>query len=587
MQIQCHHCGKSSTVGPTAKAALCPYCQGKLRLPGDSHDSMEGQVGFADLGRQRLSGRLDVHCTGCNRTFHVPLKFAGRNARCPECKEIIRIPALKLAITPAAETPTKRMAPAEAPPVAPETPVVLQTPTSSSVFESEPDFGVPAAPAPTPSPSTAPGVPQQHPQPIAAPDAPGVPVTPGEMAAAGTPLQVEADRPSAADVLGAISAAPQAPVARKKRRVGASLGWVGALAVMITLAVIVIMQVVGDEKPSDPFSADPLPPGPTTTVEDPDPDQAGPENGSADPVPAVTATPAGGTKPQSIAIVDTKRSLFAGNGFVAAKPGREFWRVQVTLMAHEDSIAIRKGDRVALHAGDTRGTLVGWIVSDQQLTPTSDALLIPKGASQAATFVFDMPSKLSATEGRFSIPGGHEITFVAPEVLDVAEAASASGEYYEIPPRNLRPIEDDPIIAALQNTAQNRLLVDIQDEQITVELPDVEATGEGQRVDEETYRVVLTSGGETRRAQVRLAGPDRVVLYLSDDLSSQLTFARGEAEMRLPPLPSGLVKMVGDETFNEAGGVFTPPEKSGEDSAGEMFRDSSHRPAKTDGFLDY
>jgi hypothetical protein len=471
----------------------------------------------------------------------------------------MRIPALKVAIVP---TPESRPAPTTSVPTAP----------APTVFDHEPDFSKapePAVsePAPTPAPAA---------------------VTPAQMAGVSLPIAATTTTPSAADVLGAISSREPSRTPTKKHH-GISIGWIIGIASTTILIVVIALQFTG-KSGGDPLTTDPFQPATGNGVSGQpglsDPDAPTPPEQPSAPRPATDPRPIG-SKPEGLAVLESHRDIFAGSGFAPAGPDREFWKIQTSLMAHEDSITLSPDTDITLEADGVRGRLTGWVVNRRQLTPVEAALEVPKGLSQTITFVFDLPAGVTPEDVTLTVPGAGEIQFDAPSPLPTTAPREVAGEYYEVPPRNLKPLESNPLVAAIQNASQGMLLLTTDGDELEIDLPDAHITGEGKRTSDGLYRVVLTDGDDTHWAQLRLAGPDRVVLYLSDAPYSQLTFARNDAEDQLPALPTGLVSMTDSDQVDTSGRVFTDPASATDTEAYELFKDSAHQPADREGFFDY
>jgi len=88
MQVSKAYCGK---------AVGCVKCGQLIRVPEPQGESGEG-------GEREKGGVIKFHCPSCNQKIRVGRKYAGKRARCANCKTVVRIPLVKEA---AAKGPAK------------------------------------------------------------------------------------------------------------------------------------------------------------------------------------------------------------------------------------------------------------------------------------------------------------------------------------------------------------------------------------------------------------------------------------------------------------------------------------------------
>jgi ribosomal protein S27E len=488
-----------------ARSTACKHCGAVVKRPGiNPGDSLAGEVGFAELSKRKLSSQLDVVCPECKRTFIVDIKYAGQRAKCSACGAIVDIPLV--ATAPASPTGTQKKRPASA-----------ATPKGrkSSVFDAEPAFG-------------------------ASPSRGATPVT----VIPGTPVDAAVD-------LGPEVPQSGSPRLRRRRR------YTAGLVIGILLAgclgvwgMISLYNHVFADNGDELRVTDLLPNGEYVAriTGNPRMDTATPSGpASGDPPLEPTAPRLDSEEGQSPATahaiarpVKAERSLFALEGYGAAPLGREFWRVTVQIEAEGGSVTIN-GQDIALTCGSYTGTFRG-IYDRRRPFELDDARLsISEGMSRVVTFVFEMPSMAVGPEITVHIGDMDPVKLETPSSLTSED--DLGGTYYEVPPRNLRPILADPVMKTLQTQMPGEIILTPDGARYTLAFPGCDVTGVALLAAEGMYRTSLTLGDDSILAFLRQAGPDRLVLYLADAPFHQITFARGEAVNDLAAIPQGVVPM--------------------------------------------
>ncbi|MFP4054052.1 MAG: hypothetical protein ACLFV7_09330, partial [Phycisphaerae bacterium] len=107
MQVVCGHCGKAVDADIDVGQGLqCPRCAsrvsipeigGQLNAPPDPDETAVVEaidISFADKAREALrkSAKIHLSCGSCGKHLTVGARLAGRRAKCPNCKDHIRIP---------------------------------------------------------------------------------------------------------------------------------------------------------------------------------------------------------------------------------------------------------------------------------------------------------------------------------------------------------------------------------------------------------------------------------------------------------------------------------------------------------------
>lgn len=508
MQVLCKQCGHSVDLG-TAKAAACPHCGTVAKLLGPHPgDSLSGEVGFAELSRQKLTNQLEIVCPECHRTFLVAAKYAGQRAKCSACGTIVGIPGPE---------------PSDA-----DSATVSSTPASStaaSVFDVEPKFGdLPAAglqDVPTPSAAVAPPM--------------------AEVIAVEPPVDLGPSRQA--------SVQP-----RRKRRSHYAAGLAAGLFLAAILGLWGMVALYnhlfassGEEIGADtvlPTAEDfrratgGVAPNPSTPESSPSaPETNGPAPQESAPAPAATTR-------VTARFIDARRSVFVSGGYTAARAYREFWHVtiQIDSQAGRFNLGGQRQD-IVLTCGEDVGGFLGFASADHPFDLDLDPISVAEGTSRIVTLVFDMPTLATGPEGTLTIPGLDSIPFPLPETL--APPQDISGRYSEIPPRNLRPMLASPVMATLQAQSGCEMLILREEDSLRISFPNtgIIVTGADVHGRPGCYEATLSRGGETLTAWLRQAGENRLVLYLADQPFHQIIFARGDAVSDLPPLPRGVVRM--------------------------------------------
>jgi hypothetical protein len=109
ISFTCVHCQKSIRVTDkqAGKKGPCPYCRKAIVVPMQSTQSAaKAKVGSAELealaidvvaekpAEQQEENFVDHTCPYCDETIKVGASLAGKNAPCPSCKRVIKMPQL-------------------------------------------------------------------------------------------------------------------------------------------------------------------------------------------------------------------------------------------------------------------------------------------------------------------------------------------------------------------------------------------------------------------------------------------------------------------------------------------------------------
>jgi hypothetical protein len=103
IKFNCPECKKPLSVKEhlAGKKAKCPSCQKPITIPAPVSQPADVEdlaaQAFADEPKAEpvVTKTVDFTCPQCDAELHLPADMAGKNAPCPECKRIIKVPQLK------------------------------------------------------------------------------------------------------------------------------------------------------------------------------------------------------------------------------------------------------------------------------------------------------------------------------------------------------------------------------------------------------------------------------------------------------------------------------------------------------------
>jgi hypothetical protein len=246
---------------------------------------------------------------------------------------------------------------------------------------------------------------------------------------------------------------------------------------------------------------------------------------------------------------------FATGGRHPARPGYLYWRVTVRLEA--------AGKAITLSSAGPDAVLVSMGMRIESLGSPDDGSLLPArargrevsvrpGSPTSATFVFEVPQEF--TRARLVLAGGGEVLLRVGRVRTDVPARRLAGQYVEALPRNLPPLADEPILAALRD-APGELAVAARGEDLALRFTasGVEGLARPAGRGGGVYEVGLGRGRRSLRAKLRVL-PDGggLVLFLDDSPYHQLTYRRADAPGRgvrvIVPKGDGLAPPPGSDS---------------------------------------
>lgn len=230
-------------------------------------------------------------------------------------------------------------------------------------------------------------------------------------------------------------------------------------------------------------------------------------------------------------ILADETDVFACDGYFPARPGWVYRKVTANISAGGEPLSFNTfGRDVFLVFGRRRFASLGQpgaasATSALPVRSRRTRVDFRAGESRQITFLFETPRTVRT--GRLGVRGlpQAEIVFDAPDDPPTEDLA---GTYAEIPPRNLRPLLRDPVMAAIQDAGQARLIVRVSDDAFDLSIPAASVTGRATSLGGGIYLADLTCGDHPLRCKLRLVsgGQERLILYLSDKPFHQLTYAR-------------------------------------------------------------
>jgi len=102
IRIKCPHCHKTLGVKDhlAGKKVACPICKNALKIPAPVSAAADVEdlaaAAFADAPKPAQPARenkpIEFTCVFCEAAVRVPFELGGKQAPCPECKRIVKVP---------------------------------------------------------------------------------------------------------------------------------------------------------------------------------------------------------------------------------------------------------------------------------------------------------------------------------------------------------------------------------------------------------------------------------------------------------------------------------------------------------------
>lgn len=507
MQILCGQCGRTLDVpdDQAGHSIRCRFCGHSIVVGRSSLGDEYGQAGGEDEGfvgqiRQAMNRKIRIACGSCGRGLVVPGNMAGKMAICPACKQKIRIPH------PDEDLPQGRSS------------------RPASQAEQEITEFVEDAPETSPSAGSPPKAPPDRPEVESGREPPASPARPDE----------------AADNLDAMAGGGRAAVHPAPRRIRirrrrSLWGVVIGLGVLCLLAgaLWIVLTFLPEWTAEPPASVDQFrvtTPGPAAPPQSQPIPQPPPAVATAPVATApARAEPAPAAAPAEVKVRGVSSHLFAAGRYFPAGPASVYWRVQALVTAGSTPLELPiPSDGIVMDIAGTRYRclgLAGAEVTELPLRASRGVVRLPAGRSAGVTLLFELPQ--AAREGTLRITGMAAQRVGPVATLDPPAGPPAAGEYVETAPRSLPLMPRDKLLAAIVASGPHTLTITTSGTGFGVELPSAGATGRVASAGPGLYAGVLTVEGQETPIKIRLVeGGKTVVLYLKDEPSHQILFAR-------------------------------------------------------------
>ena len=539
MQLLCGQCGNTLDIEDSKGGATvdCWHCGRVLPAPLPNQEDFEaglpddflepdGFVGYAVLVRDAMKRKIHVACGSCGRGLTVSFALAGKKARCPACKELIRIPYPEegedIEVRPAeAPEPTElisepgRFQPAIA---LDDGEALANLAEAAAASEAEPvPFEALARAAAEFEQDTYRGY--------------GGAVEDEDrdrldlLAAWTAPPTNGVDALAQAELTEAASAAPR--IARRqqllqKRKRVSPMGWL-AVAALILAAAGVGLWVAPKFFPQDtgPTVAKP---GPGKGGKTPKPVNPRPKPKTPKPKPKPKP------KPATCDVVAAWADPFAGEGYAPARPDRVYRKITAVVQAGDKPVSLKTyGADVTLSVGGETYASLGSPASAGMLAmhPAQNTFEMKPRASKRVTFLFDVPANpASFGAGVLAVESIAEIG-VPAAAAPASDIPAKPTKFVEAPPRNLRPMLQHPVMAAVQGAINQTLVLSNGNAVLKITLPEASVSGTATETSPGHYDATLQLDAATLACRLRVLDQgQRVILYLADEPFHEITYVQ-------------------------------------------------------------
>ncbi|MBN1943096.1 MAG: hypothetical protein JW849_07355 [Phycisphaerae bacterium] len=313
---------------------------------------------------------------------------------------------------------------------------------------------------------------------------------------------------------------------------------------MKVLAAVVLAALIGSvvwhgAKSSSPekdyLSREPLSP---ETYESPSAHVANVAPPDVPNASAAVTSPEAPTGPGATLVGEPAWSVFASGKYYPAPPGRRYCTISVRLQSPDEKpLRFAPAEAAKLVLGNVTHACLGEPVENAQLPVRCRQRTIELPAAHHATvrLLFDLPE--AAGRGTLHLDGLGElaVALAAP----AGAKASPAGRFVEAPPRNLKVLLSDPVMAVIQSAAQQELRIRKSGNVFDVRIDEAEVIGQARPAGGDVYTVTLRHGPHSIEGALRLLPDGRqIVLYLSNAPMHQITYQRKQ-ENESPPADDG------------------------------------------------
>ncbi|MBN1556352.1 MAG: hypothetical protein JXA11_16550 [Phycisphaerae bacterium] len=239
--------------------------------------------------------------------------------------------------------------------------------------------------------------------------------------------------------------------------------------------------------------------------------------------PVAPAAPAG---PVAALVDKPAWSAFAAGGYYPARPGRLYCTLGVKLQSSPDApLKIKPADSVKLVRNDVSYACLGEVVEDALLPVRARRRTIRLAPAEETTvrLLFVLPQRAGQATLHLDSMTPLTVTLPAPGRAQTPP----EGQFVESPPRNLKVLLRDPVMAAIQSQARQELRIRRNGSLLDVRIDAAEVIGQARPTGPDAWAVVLRHGPHSIEGTLRfLPDGQRIILYLSDEPMHQITYRR-------------------------------------------------------------
>jgi len=519
--VDCWHCGR------VLPAPLPNQEDFEAGLPDDFLEP-EKDTGYAMLVREAMTRKIHVACGSCGRGLTVSFALAGKRARCPACKDLIRIPFPE-------EGEDIEVKPAEAP----KPTELAREPGRFQPAIALDDGEALANLADAAAASEAEAVPFEALARAAAEYEQDTYRGYGAavedegrdrldlLAAWTAPPTNGVDALAQAELTEAASAAPQIArrqqLLQKRNRVSAR-GWLAVAAiVLVTVGAGLWLVPKLLPKGTGPTVAKPGPGKGGTT---PKPVTPKPKPKPKTPKPKPKPQP----KPATCDVVAAWADPFAGEGYAPARPDRVYRKITALVQAGDKPVSLKTyGPDITLSVGGEKYASLGSPASAGLLAmhPAQQTVEMEPRASKRVTFLFDLPADpASFGAGVLDVESIAKVGVPAAAV-PAGDIPAEPTKFVEAPPRNLRPMLQHPVMAAIQGAINQTLVLSNGGAVLKITLPEASVSGTATETSPGHYQAQLKQDNATLACRLRVLDQGkRVILYLADEPFHEITYVQ-------------------------------------------------------------
>ena len=231
--------------------------------------------------------------------------------------------------------------------------------------------------------------------------------------------------------------------------------------------------------------------------------------------------------PHRVEMISVSTDVFATGGYCPAPVGFVYWKVKLALTAGDTFIAFgARGEDVSIKVGAKDYRSLGTLLREPDLPIRArpGRIEVPVHQTREVELLFEVNQAGRVGELRIADVGNLRVGPVTPP--PGGDVRSAVGAYREIPPRNLKPLLRDPVMAAIQSAPDQRLVIGRERSELTVRIDPAGVTGTV-RPANGVLEGVVHHRGDSLICKLRpIRSGEGLILYLKDAPFHQLTYAK-------------------------------------------------------------